>query len=89
MAINHKLDIEEIELVDYLYDKTEKDSLTVFDVGTNRGLYIDMFLEKPTQSRIHTFEPIQTLYSELEKKYGNKEINVMTGELVELPNASN
>jgi len=80
MAINHKLDIEEIQLVDYLYNKTEKDSMTVFDVGTNRGLYIDMFLEKPVQSRIHSFEPIQTLYSELEKKYGNIE-NVFLNKL--------
>lgn len=80
MAINHKLDIEEIELVDYLYNKTEKKSLTVFDVGTNRGLYIDMFLEKPIKSTIHSFEPIQTLYSDLEGKYGQKE-NVFLNKL--------
>lgn len=71
MAINHKLYKEEIELVDYIYDKTEKKMLTVFDVGTNRGLYIDMFLNKPIESSIHSFEPIQSLYDDLEKKYGN------------------
>ncbi len=80
MAINHKLDIEEIELVEHVYGKTGKESLTVFDVGTNRGLYIDMFLEKPVKSRIHSFEPIQSLYGELEKKYGSKE-NVFLNKL--------
>jgi FkbM family methyltransferase len=44
----------------------------VFDVGCNRGLYVDLFLDKTIKSYIHCFEPITTLYKDLEIKYNNK-----------------
>jgi len=74
MAIYHKLGVEEIELVDLFLHNNENSELTVFDVGCNRGLFSDIFsnLENTT---IHCFEPIESLYNDLEKKYnGNKNI---------------
>jgi FkbM family methyltransferase len=74
MAIYHKLGVEEIKLVDLFLHNNENSELTVFDVGCNRGLFSDIFsnLENIT---IHCFEPIESLYNDLEKKYnGNKNI---------------
>lgn len=72
MAINHTLDREEIEFVNYVYKNTKKNNLTVFDVGCNRGLYIDLFLGENIESEIHCFEPIVSLFNNLNNKYGNK-----------------
>ena len=74
MAINHILDKEEINFVDYVYNSVDKkNKLTVFDVGCNRGLFIDLFLSKPLTSDIHCFEPIDRLFKDLSVKYGTKE----------------
>jgi len=73
MGINHTLDKEEIDFVDYVYKNTKKNKLTVFDVGCNRGLYIDLFLSKSITSEIHCFEPINKLFKSLKNKYGAKE----------------
>jgi len=73
MSINHTLDKEEINFVDYIYNNSNKNKLTVFDVGCNRGLYIDLFLGKPLDSEIHCFEPIDKLFKGLKSKYGAKE----------------
>ena len=46
MALYHKLEQNEIDIVDYLYQSNKNENLTVFDVGANRGLFIDLFLNK-------------------------------------------
>ncbi|MHA1661092.1 MAG: FkbM family methyltransferase [Promethearchaeota archaeon] len=73
MALNHKLDKNEINFVDYIYKNTKKNKLTVFDVGCNRGLYVGLFSNKHINSDIHCFEPINKLFNELKNKYGTKE----------------
>jgi FkbM family methyltransferase len=69
MALYHKLDKEEVEIVNYFYKNTNKKNVVVFDVGCNRGLYVDLFLGKGINSSIHCFEPIESLYNNLEVKY--------------------
>ena len=59
MALNHKLDKNEINFVDYIYKNTKKNKLTVFDVGCNRGLYVGLFSNKHINSDIHCFEDLQ------------------------------
>jgi FkbM family methyltransferase len=72
MAINHKLGKQELDFVNYIRQTVNKESICFFDVGTNRGLYVDLFLNFPKSVDIHCFEPNLDLHEQLSKKYGNK-----------------
>lgn len=67
MAINHKLDINEINFIKYI--KQIKSEIFFIDVGCNRGLYIDEFYRGKNNITAHCFEPIKSLYDDLVDKY--------------------
>jgi len=73
MALHHKLEKEEIDIVNYFYSNDNEDAKVIFDVGCNRGLYVDLFLGRVDNSRIHCFEPIVSLFNDLVSKYSNTE----------------
>lgn len=68
MALHHNLGSEEVNLINhFIKDKQEK--TVVMDVGTNRGLFVDLLLEKNIEKEIHCFEPILSLFNDLKEKY--------------------
>ena len=68
MALYHTLGSEEINLINH-FIVNKKEKTVVLDVGTNRGLFVDLILEKNINKEIHCFEPILSLYKNLEEKY--------------------
>ncbi len=47
MALHHNLGSEELELINnFVENHKDKNILTVFDIGTNRGLFVDLLIEK-------------------------------------------
>ena len=60
----------------HIYKEFEKkQNNVIIDVGSNRGQSIEEFLKVYTNYEIHCFEPLNNLYEELKKKYGdNKNI---------------
>jgi FkbM family methyltransferase len=70
MALNHQLGWEEVSLVnEFLLKNKEKENLVVFDIGTNRGLFVDLFINDFNKCSIDCFEPLQWLYNNLLIKY--------------------
>jgi len=49
----------------------KKDSISVIDVGTNKGQSIDFFRKINSRARLFGFEPNKKLFSQLKIKYGN------------------
>jgi FkbM family methyltransferase len=80
MALYHQLEQNEIDIVNYLYQSNKNENLTVFDVGANRGLFIDLFLNKFKNIKIHSFEPITSLFDNLSLKYKDNQ-NVILNKL--------
>lgn len=77
MALYHKLEWGEIYLVnEFLCNNENKEKLIIFDIGTNRGLFVDLFVNKLDICEVHCFEPIQSLYNDLVLKY-NGEKNII------------
>ena len=62
----------------HIFKKFEKkDNNVIVDVGANRGQSIENFLSIYKNYEIHCFEPLNNLYEELTKKYGqNKNIHL-------------
>lgn len=71
MALYHKLGDEEIKIVDFFIKNNKDKDLTIFDIGCNRGLFSDLFINLKN-TNIHCFEPIDELYNNLVIKYSNK-----------------
>jgi len=70
MALNHQLEWEEVSLVnEFIHNNKEKENLVIFDIGTNRGLFVDLFMNDFNKCSIHCFEPIQSLHNNLLIKY--------------------
>lgn len=65
----HSLELEEVNLVNLILSKASKDKYIVFDIGCNRGLFVDLFLNSKQQCEFHCFEPIKSLFENLNLKY--------------------
>jgi FkbM family methyltransferase len=75
----HRLDQDEINFA-FFVQKQIKEDFVFFDVGTNRGLYIDLFA-RVKDIQIHGFEPIDKLYSRLQQRY-DKYDNIIINQCV-------
>ena len=75
----HNLGHEEGSLVSNVFAKNESKNMVVFDIGVNRGLYIDLVKDK-INTIVHGFEPIEHLFKTLEEKYSSYE-NVILNQI--------
>ena len=76
-----KVTKKELETLQELVNKINQGQFNIGSIEIQKKNVIN-----EVQSLINDMQEQRAILS---KKYGNKEINVMTGELVELPNASN
>lgn len=76
-----KVTKKELETLQGLVNKINQGQFNIGSIEIQKKNVIN-----EVQSLINDMQEQRAILS---KKYGNKEINVMTGELVELPNASN
>ena len=74
MAMYQVLERDEINFVNYVNKSINKNNLILFDVGSNRGLYVDLFLKFDHNVQIHMFEPIKSLYDGLYEKFKSNNI---------------
>jgi FkbM family methyltransferase len=59
-----------------LRDRHRVDAPLVFDVGANRGAYVDLIFEHLPDAHVHAFEPNPAIYSELQKRFeGNARVS--------------
>ncbi|WP_317897502.1 FkbM family methyltransferase [Aurantibacillus circumpalustris] len=65
------------KLKKFYTEKLKTDSITIMDVGSNKGQSIDFFLNLDSKASIYGFEPNRNLYLNLVKKYDhNKNIHL-------------
>ena len=76
-----KVTKKELETLQELVNKINQGQFNIGSIEIQKKNVIN-----EVQSLINDMQEQRAILS---KKYGNKEINVMTGELVDLPNASN
>lgn len=72
MALYHKLGLEEHKLVELFLNKNKNKKIIIFDVGCNRGLFSDLFINTENVL-VHCFEPIENLFNGLIEKYKNNQ----------------
>jgi FkbM family methyltransferase len=68
MGKTHYLGPEESGLANLVFSKNQGKKMVVFDIGVNRGLYIDLVKDR-INTTVHGFEPIEHLFSSLTEKY--------------------
>tara|TARA_R100001460_G_scaffold1544_3_gene5767 strand:+ start:5312 stop:5548 length:237 start_codon:yes stop_codon:yes gene_type:complete len=76
-----KITKKELDILQVLVNKINQGQFNIGSIEIQKKNVIN-----EVQSLINDMQEQRAILS---KKYGNKEINVMTGELVDLPNASN
>ena len=65
-------------LFEYLIKKNNKNIITLFDIGANIGDYAQMLIdnchENKLNAKIHIFEPTQSCFAQLEKRFSDDNI---------------
>jgi FkbM family methyltransferase len=54
-----------------LRDRNRTCAPLVFDIGANRGAYVDLVLEVLNEARVHAFEPNPTIYEQLKRRFAS------------------
>jgi FkbM family methyltransferase len=54
-----------------LQNRNPTNAPLVFDVGANRGAYVDLVLELLNEARVHAFEPNPVMYEQLEHRFAS------------------